>query len=1475
MVFSKILNPLIQTTKRTAMKSYIIYLFNTALLLIGTKLSAQNLYNGSGLPVPNGGGNITMPIDFNTVTTLPSSKYNYVRTYVPLDTMRSIPAFNDILNMRIHTSTVYKGGLWNPIMTVTSSGITKDIVTVADARPSNTDVSLMSYPVTYHSKFQLDAYSKQKLYYQTLYPLEGQTAYGKIVVSSSQGILTTTAYSAGKAFVGYQRGAKEIQTINGASEIFKIEYSSGTLCKNGYYSASELRKTRNEGQNGAVSITYVDRSKKLICKSVFAGGTKWLNTYYVYNELGKLIFVIPPKASQQLNTSSCISNINKLCFGYQYNALGETVSKTTPGKLDADVTVYDKYRRIVLVQTALMKAKDQWQFNIYDQSNRVVVTGVYEGSVTASYWNGILNGTTTPLTYSCPTNQTLEYWLINGLSNYSYPTTLCACEVQGYNYYDRYDAGVSGLSPFSDSLLSFCLPESSTPKPYYLTHGKLVASKTKVLEDNGNFPNIWITTVMYYDEKGQVIQTQILNPWNTNKWDLSTTQFNFSGQPILSINTHFNPTADKKYTRILNHNFYGSYTGKLDSVYQKIDNHIWQPIYTLRYDDLGRVQKKWLGNVEEQNYTYNIRGQLIGINAANVMDTAVYPTKSFRSDIYYETGFDSVRYDGGIAGFRWKTSGSPTMYYGYTYDKANRMLTADYRDYSVVGSTTSWNKDNRDFSVSNIVYDDNGNMLTMNQRGYDMTFKKADMDILTYNYDAGNQLTSVGDAGVPSPIHDFEDGNTKDDDYTYDADGNLASDKNKSIKNIDYNILDLPYYVKTNSGDDINNTYDAAGSLLRKEINDNTGTNVWTYWGPFVYRNDSLKFVNHEEGKSRWLPDSNGFKYDYYVKDHLGNVRTVTTADVTDSTGAPHYRAGFELLSASAEEALFDNIGTVRDANPTGTPIDLMSARLNGSDATRRVAASILLHGMTGDQFSMDVVGYYEDSSSANLNTYTTGGNMLTAIVGALTGNIVPGSEGATAITTKINNLLSPTNYSLYEGLKATATDPAYPRAYMNILVFDEDFNLKTPQSIVVQLRGGPFSWSRLKRNLALNQNGYVVGWLSHESNMNTYFDAVDLVHIAGRLQEEQHYYPHGLRIEAGTASSVREPNRYRYQGKMMQEELGLELYDFHARQYDPQIGRFWGLDPADQLPSGYTGMGNDPANNIDPSGMTATNSNTTSTRGMEAIGRIRRDREILESMDNGIRLDRSNGGGWDPPQEPEPPRMKIVLKDVNDPNTQVLQQPGKPDVPLTEAAEKCKDDCDPSTPGAARAQESPNLEADFDQHDENYQKKQKLLTEKVNAFENVRNVDIEGVKYDLDAYRKFADDNSSVEVKRVSGVAIPKGSTVINEKSGNTEYAEVSAPMAQDRMGRMEVMNDQARTYNDLRESPQFGDRPTIHTHPEAGDVHWHDASQPGGYPGGTLYRGPSENDRMLGSKLYFNVIVDPTTIYLYRGNETRSYKR
>tara|TARA_A100000171_G_C2137985_1_gene151964 strand:+ start:3835 stop:4983 length:1149 start_codon:yes stop_codon:yes gene_type:complete len=68
--------------------------------------------------------------------------------------------------------------------------------------------------------------------------------------------------------------------------------------------------------------------------------------------------------------------------------------------------------------------------------------------------------------------------------------------------------------------------------------------------------------------------------------------------------------------------------------------------------------------------------------------------------------------------------------------------------------------------------------------------------------------------------------------------------------------------------------------------------------------------------------------------------------------------------------------------------------------------------------------------------------------------------------------------------------------------------------------------------------------------------------------------------LEAGVSA-----NRFLYQGKEWQTELGLNLYDFHARQFDPSLGRWLANDPQNQFASPYLGMGNMPNLSIDPDG--------------------------------------------------------------------------------------------------------------------------------------------------------------------------------------------------------------------------------------------------------------------------------------------------
>jgi RHS repeat-associated protein len=92
-------------------------------------------------------------------------------------------------------------------------------------------------------------------------------------------------------------------------------------------------------------------------------------------------------------------------------------------------------------------------------------------------------------------------------------------------------------------------------------------------------------------------------------------------------------------------------------------------------------------------------------------------------------------------------------------------------------------------------------------------------------------------------------------------------------------------------------------------------------------------------------------------------------------------------------------------------------------------------------------------------------------------------------------------------------------------------------------------------------------------------------------IVEENSYYPFGLKHNGynNTVTSTNPGQKLKYNGKELQDELGLNFYDYGARNYDPSLGRWMNVDPLAEVSrrwSPYSYAYNSPLKFTDPDGM-------------------------------------------------------------------------------------------------------------------------------------------------------------------------------------------------------------------------------------------------------------------------------------------------
>jgi RHS repeat-associated protein len=240
------------------------------------------------------------------------------------------------------------------------------------------------------------------------------------------------------------------------------------------------------------------------------------------------------------------------------------------------------------------------------------------------------------------------------------------------------------------------------------------------------------------------------------------------------------------------------------------------------------------------------------------------------------------QYNGNISGVKWSKdlglSDKKMQAYSYSYDAMNRLSTSNHK---LLTAPSIWTTGLFDENI--LAYDLNGNILDLQRTGQSINVG-ARIDNMTYNYGSGttasNKLIFIRDniANTTDRSKGFNDGYTGAIDYAYDANGNMRTDQNKNITAITYNYLNLPLSV-VRGANAVGYTYDATGRKLMQTM---TGGKKTYYSGEFVYENDVLQYVSHDEGRIVVTDETKIFQYGF---DEVNpSLWTVTAASQTAVT---------------------------------------------------------------------------------------------------------------------------------------------------------------------------------------------------------------------------------------------------------------------------------------------------------------------------------------------------------------------------------------------------------------------------------------------------------------------------------------------------------------------------------------------------------------------------------------------------------------
>lgn len=659
---------------------------------------------------------------------------------------------------------------------------------------------------------------------------------------------------------------KTINYVTNGSDVKHYAASGNTSLSMSYYPANSLTGEETIDEDGHTITVFKDLMGNVVLER--RNGTN--DTYYVYNDKCQLTYVLPPIIDSFATNGVSSSLLSQYAYRYEYDNFGRCTKKTLPGCAPIKYT-YDKYGRLAFMQDGRMRTRNVCRFYLYDQLGRLAVQGICDtiplnmDNLPANVGYGIGNvdvcntGYRTMTGYS-PHNAVLE--IANYYDNYNFLNT-------------GFVQSIIGNADFSNS--GHCDAIS------FLT-GQILSTS------NGEH----LCSVLYYDEKGNVIENSSIYPSGLSAKTQSTYTFtnNISETTTYYKKDNFPLPFDKITRKYTYAHELGTNADLLMYEDLSFGNNAPVRVNSYGYNSLGQNTSCQQGGLISNSYTYDVHGWLKSSSAyksGNAPNILLYET------LHYADSNSSPCYNGNISAISYMSANDNSMKeYKFTYDNMDRLITAYYSANNSSNETGSYSEIigyNANSSITDILRSGKRN----NGYGY--------IDALNYTYE-GNQLKSITDH-----IHtsytlyegsaDFKDNATLDIEYVYDSCGSIIQDKNKEICLIEYDYNGMPKKIQFKNGSITEYIYAADCTKLRT-IHRKSVPGIYV---PYGYSGEltpsqtlsvdsttyigSLEIDQYFNSKYYYgngyiaLGNAGGGTYHYMVSDHLGNTRAVVNSSGT------------------------------------------------------------------------------------------------------------------------------------------------------------------------------------------------------------------------------------------------------------------------------------------------------------------------------------------------------------------------------------------------------------------------------------------------------------------------------------------------------------------------------------------------------------------------------------------------------------------